>query len=113
MTLDKKLKEIRERCEAAAKGPWDVDANWGVIRKDREYAVETDHGSCKSWALYIARAEHAHSFKAGSDADKNMQFIAHARTDVPMLLEMLEATIDWEDVYTLKALEKIAEKYER
>jgi hypothetical protein len=53
--LDAYLVEVKERCEAATEGPWELGVTYNHI----------------------------------SDAP----FIAHARTDVPRLLEMVEVTI--------------------
>ena len=107
MTLDSRLKEIKERCEAATEEPWflerDLDGN----------AYPYIHDSLDLNGQCLFKGVPLKGENGMLEMIKNTDFIAHARTDVPMLLEMLEATIDWEDVYTLKALEKIAEKYER
>ena len=102
-TLTEYLNEVKQRESEATGGEWVVNENCGVVRKDREYCVETNHGSCKSFALYIARAEHAHSFATGSDADKNMNFIANAKQDIPLLLEIIEKLKTQRDDYAFIA----------
>ena len=82
--LEKYLKEVKERCSAATEGPCEV------IRFDNEngyisYQVETvlsnyrEH-ECVSW----------HSELTDPKAKANAEFDAHARTDVKVLLEMVE-----------------------
>lgn len=105
--LETRLTEIKKRCEAATE-PYDaIDL--------RNEVIESGTG------LSIGRQEPLYLF--ANEADP--KFIAHARTDVPMLLQMLFKTIRLvekhgcfcEDEYTCfgcewqPELEKIAEKY--
>ncbi len=57
--LETYLKEVKERCERATEGPWSVD-EWDQI---------------KNVGIITGK--------------NNSPFIAHARTDVPRLLEMV------------------------
>jgi hypothetical protein len=113
MTLDSRLKEIKERCEAATEGPWKNednawDGNSNVIVWDSEFDpiiyVNSGFGFQRKDPI-----EHKGNW--------NSRFIAHARTDVPMLLEMVEHIIksycycDDEQCDTCFRVEKIAEKY--
>jgi len=83
--LDKKLKEIKERCDAATEGPVDAFRLW-----------EKTHNR-ENYGRYDA-------FKAG---------YTHARTDVPMLLETVEYLKKRVKMHPGRKedLEKIAEKY--
>lgn len=64
MSLEKRLKEIKARCEAATPGEWKYSTQCLSIPKE---------------------VMNNHEF-----FEKNVKFIAHARQDIPMLLEMLE-----------------------
>jgi hypothetical protein len=68
------LEGIRARVEAATPGPWEAD----------EGKVTCDHSADPSWAL----RERPVVTTLASDTDA--EFIAHARTDVPALLDALE-----------------------
>ncbi|WP_395454657.1 hypothetical protein ACHMW5_13385 [Azospirillum melinis] len=85
------LAAIRERANAATEGPWlyrphKMD-DWGTVRiSDAEEPY------------FVARAQaggptdHAAHRAAGTDPyERNGLFIAHARTDVPRLLDLIEA----------------------
>jgi len=63
---DKKIKEIRERCEAATTGPWCI----------RRYTVE-DYNSNQICGDF------------GFRTDDDKKFIAHARGDIPDLLDYI------------------------
>lgn len=105
MTDTEFLKEVKERADRATEGPWVVDRPWlsrgmmhvyGVMPRanlhpDAPYLVETvhNHGS-KSASKHVAVPAHGHSADDRSDAANNMEFIAHAREDVPRLLAMIE-----------------------
>ncbi len=70
--LDSVLKEIQQRTDNASEGPWESKyQNWSMLISHNKFET------------YLA------STKERNNAD----FIAHARTDVPMLLEMVEETI--------------------
>lgn len=71
------LKKLRELAMAATPGPWKYEPREGVIHDSLEYLVETthNHGS-RSWAKYIAKADHGFCFDIESDNERNMQFIA-------------------------------------
>lgn len=71
MTLSKRLKEIKERCDAATEGPW--------LKRTRSY--DGEEVLCYREVKVVAWN------------DTNLKFIAHARTDVPMLIEGWETTI--------------------
>jgi hypothetical protein len=96
MSLEEKLQEIKKRCEDATEGPW--------------YYVDGDY----SGGLELSTKPEDLKWCENDD----QRFIVHARTDVPMLLEMVEwllkyNKLDVEDgnVIVNQELEKIAEKY--
>lgn len=74
-TIEDKLNEIKERAEAATKGPW-------------------FHGS------YLGRSSEVFSRKVREIANCHSrngidsEFIAHARTDVPALLAVIEKLME-------------------
>lgn len=76
MTLlpQSKLDEIRERAEKATKGPWTVTL---YFDKSREVYDRIWGPAVLSTIKAIERHE-------------NKEFIAHSRTDIPALLDMIE-----------------------
>lgn len=77
MNIEQKLKEIKERCEAATEGPWNPI--------DEQRDIEVFHHVVKRM-----RNDNGWTYVAGETGLKDTLFISHARTDVPMLLEMVE-----------------------
>lgn len=83
---EKRLREIRERCEKAEPGPWSafIDASEGT-------GVRFNIGT---FGLWMASLGHIHLVLGDVSARKFIppalgEFIAHAREDVPDLLEAL------------------------
>jgi len=71
-TLTELLDEIKSRADSATEGPWKVyDENKGVVRINNDITC---------------------GFLIGQE--KNSRFIAHARTDVPALVESVEFLIE-------------------
>lgn len=71
--LEKYLKEVEARCEAATKGPWKVEHEMNVVGIDKPFFVHNlINESWEKTALLDA------------------EFIAHSRTDVEVLLEMVK-----------------------
>jgi hypothetical protein len=78
------LAAIRERAQAATEGPW-----WGGGSNRRRDAVGlvgrlSDRGTGNAIAVLAG---------VGMDRVADAEFIAHARTDVPALVEALEAVL--------------------
>ena len=99
--LEAYLKEVKERCDAATKGPCEV------IRFDNEnsyisYQVETvlsndrEH-QCLSW----------HSELTDPKAKANAEFDAHARADVEVLLNMLNKFVGGCSICDEEVLEEL------
>jgi hypothetical protein len=90
---------MRERAEAATEGPW-----WGGGNNRRRDAVGlvgrlSDRGTGNAIAVLAG---------VGMDRVTDAEFIAHARTDVPVLVEALEAALaihqpEWTDPDVLDA----------
>lgn len=72
-----RLAEIRARCEAATAGPWWHD--WNMGGSPNEVWVSGD-----SWGLICT------TDGGVGDEDKDAEFIAHAREDIPALLAEVE-----------------------
>lgn len=95
MSLEDKLKEIKNRCEAATEGPWEPAYKTVISRNHRHLEFDIP------------------------DSESDAQFIAHARTDLPMLLEMVETIMDLIEksaaeeykLFIFNNIESIAEKY--
>lgn len=86
----KTLKEIKERAEAATKGPW-RHFHKRSVTIPHEYAgriVEQDWETFHKYEGYLDDAE----------------FIAHARTDIPRLVKALETAI--QDLTSIKNISK-------
>ena len=73
----KRLDEIEARANAATPGPWEADGSAHVL-------------TAGNTATFVARC----ADPDGSDAGvPDAEFIAHARTDVPALLDALEKVL--------------------
>jgi hypothetical protein len=64
------LAAIRERAEAASPGPWDFSTHW-------VWRTELDGRRARSFAIV-------------HDNPDDARFIAHSRTDIPALLDIIE-----------------------
>ena len=78
MLDEKRLAEIRARVEAATPGPWEVDDKYS----DKFVVCELDE--------YVAVSASADA-DIGLDGGPDAEFIAHARRDIPDLLDDLDA----------------------
>lgn len=79
-SLTEQLAEIKERADKATEGPW-FQVVRGVI--EHELPDKNDNGTICSVIDNI---------------DRDLPFIAHARTDVPKLLAVIEKLIGLTDV---------------
>ncbi|HTA90064.1 MAG TPA: hypothetical protein VK745_10825 [Polyangiaceae bacterium] len=75
---DIELEEIRTRCEAATSGPW------------RSYVEGRDHTSGSSFIMTGAGVTRGEDIELSGATRPDQDFIAHARQDVPRLLEEVE-----------------------
>lgn len=82
------LSEIKARCEAASPGPWNMDLH------SNEIMMEGYQSIAKPFSLHVSLEQR----------DLNGFFIAHARTDIPLLLDeidqlkaQVEAQQEWID----------------
>jgi len=84
MSLDNYLKEVKARSEAATEGPWALHEDMAV--EDCEWP---DHLIGPRLGPSVA-----HCYTDSEKDLNNANFIAHARTDVPVLLEMVVTLLD-------------------
>lgn len=110
--LTKKLEEIKERCEKATEGPW---ADY--VYRDRLFVKHNPENNsvfdiCTMTPQNYKLSDLSEKYTYENDA----KFIAHARTDVPMLLEVVESlikTIEHSTTIDLKnGLDLIVQRYE-
>ena len=87
---DLDLAAIRERVEKATPGPWREDGPWWHDNDEATVVITVDVDRA---AVCIQPPLHA---RRGLASDADMEFIAHAREDIPALLaeiDRLNATI--------------------
>jgi len=77
------LDAIRSRCDAATAGPWGVDKN--IMETDWIVCCTSDdiENTQRGCVAYMAATD--------LNAEADVKFIAYARTDIPALIEMVEA----------------------
>lgn len=93
VTREERLNQIKEREAKATKGPWTVKHELNVIAPDPRGGV---------------RSPFSNSNLPHEERIANTEFAAHARADIPYLLEQLEKALS-----ELSAAEKAARKEER
>jgi len=107
--LETYLKEVKGRSDAATPGPW-IWADWTILKEDRpaQFRKEPHWSTCDSGSMHLVQGPMGRKYMnpesiaegCGYDeSDINIKledaaFIAHARTDVPVLLEMLETLME-------------------
>ena len=83
MTAAERLDEIQARANAATEGPW-------AVRGDEDYGYEV-HGQREASSIPgVWRPTEV----CGPGEERNAEFIAHARADVPALVAALRAVLD-------------------
>ncbi len=101
MKIEERIAEIKERCEAASKGPWLTLHHWPetIVMKGQENlpigGSVNEEDDKKRFAQPIVTAEHDRYFKwphrpQRKRAYANAIFISHARQDIPWLIEQVE-----------------------
>lgn len=86
--FEKRLQQIRKRCEAASAGPW---FDWeGSIYSGKP--KEKRPGMLRGYDTQIAIMEDDELFEIGSkrECSANRRFVAHSREDIPFLLDYVE-----------------------
>lgn len=93
---EKRMQEIRERANAATAGEWEQAnksvrvANTQVDCGSYKAAPTGDEGGiCNCLGISIYRGAKSHPINV--QATKNAEFIAHARQDIPYLLDLIES----------------------
>jgi hypothetical protein len=76
MSVSSRLQAIRDRAEKATPGPWVTEGD--VVVRDNDDS--DDRWITEAWE---------------ETGPHNAEFIAHARTDVPLLLAVVEAAEAW------------------
>ncbi|UWG96800.1 hypothetical protein LPY66_18265 [Dehalobacter sp. DCM] len=87
------LDAIRDRCEKATPGPWKWIINGNTVQS---HAITTDTGECGIQEKICASI---------SPKTRNAEFIAHARTDIPLLLAGIDKLQQGND-YAKELLDK-------
>jgi hypothetical protein len=82
---DEELQAIRDRAEAAVEGPW-VHQDWAVEGREQRHKVRAKYQGEFDWVC-----DTNGNGTCVIQNNANGAFIAHARTDVPRLL----ALVDW------------------
>ena len=78
MLTENDIQEIRSRCEAATPGPW------------RSYIEGRDHTSGSDFIMTSIVDDRGESIELTGATIADHDFIAHARQDIPKLLEEIE-----------------------
>jgi hypothetical protein len=107
MSLHDELKTIKERAEKATEGPWyECGARYTMISRDISTEEPEDV------------AEVCNHYRNEEQIQFNKSFIAHARTDIPKLLRVIERLIEQRDeaiafhCYLDKYAEQVLESHE-
>lgn len=88
--MTSRLDAIRQREQAATEGPWNVGGGSSFMAQVVVKRMHRDDQN-RRVTTFLAEAFDCRSPDAGVDPIANGTFIAHARTDVPMLLAVAEA----------------------
>ena len=76
MLTPERLREIKERCERATPGPWEVEGRGGAhMNGARDYYIVVRGGDIRNASLWTL---------------EDAEFAAHAREDVPALVAEVE-----------------------
>lgn len=81
--VEKRMKEIRERCERATPGPWEIETYSNYVG----YSIYGSMVGCLAERWYAESL----SEKENVEMHGNAEFISHARQDIPWLLRRAEA----------------------
>jgi len=73
--------EIKQRCDKTTPGPWSWDYVWGKHKPEEIMIMDGINKTLSSSCAYS---------EIGISKKDDAAFIAHARTDVPLLLKALE-----------------------
>ena len=96
MTIQSRLQEIRDRADKATEGPWSTYFATGESPGIVQHKVRDDgYFDLVSFVLPI--------FPKKEIDWLNAEFIAHARTDIPKLLAVIEKLIEQREVYAERA----------
>jgi hypothetical protein len=90
------LDAIRKRAEAATPGPWKVEKNEKNATSGKNwllacFGLQLDHAENKDYHYFLT-TDNVRASNLMGGCDKDSEFVAHARTDIPALLDELERT---------------------
>lgn len=122
-----RLEEILKRCEAATKGPWVVigedDNGKGqfLVHSNTQQAgcneEDSGHGTIGHTEAVFQITDASYGY--ASNYHENADFIAHARQDLPLVVQALQkavgyikydtCTCDYQHQYTCEKCETVAE----
>lgn len=77
------IQEIRKRCDKATPGPWRI-----IVSRNRPHIFPSELS--QSGVYSLARVEN----NEVGERHGNAEFLAHARTDLPAVLDLLEKAIE-------------------
>jgi hypothetical protein len=88
------LAAIRKRAEAATPGPWKVEKNEKNATSGKNwllayFGLKIDHAENKDYHYFLT-TDNVRASNLVGGCDKDSEFVAHARTDIPALLDELE-----------------------
>ena len=101
--MEVRLKEIKDRAKKATAGPW-VSKKFGGYHHIYKGPVKVKGCGMNHGGEICEMEDHSCSDKTKGEIKFNAEFIAHARQDVPFLLDALQQSKDREQVLN-KALE--------
>lgn len=87
--MNKRIKEIRARCDSATPGPWE---------EEKYYHGEPYEQYIKSAAVIANKGESAYTITRNdwsNPVEADLDFIAHAREDIPYLLREIDRLRQW------------------
>ncbi|MCD2263279.1 hypothetical protein K3888_11275 [Dietzia aurantiaca] len=90
MSISDRLDQIEQRAEAATEGPWEVMEEVDGVRAGRRTAIRAQGNLAIARRVVTVDQTRPHH----EPAEANVEFIAHARTDVPALVAALRAALD-------------------
>ena len=88
--VSERLRAIRERCAAASPGPWEVHNSFGV--RSVHPRVRTAKTGVFRFRMRAADKKESIFWDANGSGRRapNYRFCAHARTDIPWLLDLVD-----------------------
>ena len=96
---DQRIKEIRERESKATPGPWSIEENAGAWNEEHDEP-----------AYHVPEMHDLNGSEFDVPSMGNALFVAHARSDIPWLLERVEALTVERDAHSEAGAEAATER---